>query len=258
MLADTKGHLRERLYRGKPRRARPIRDRERLCVAVELSAGLPGLGRDSDDVMIPNETDALVVIDVQADFLPGGSLAVPDGDAVIPVVNRIAGRFRNVVLTQDWHPADHLSFASAHPGRQAFGTVTLPYGEQILWPDHCVQGTSGAAISTALCIPHSQLVIRKGFRREVDSYSAFVEADGATTTGLAGYLRERGVTRICLTGLATDYCVAFTALDGRKAGFDVMVAEDACRGIDIAGSVAAAWAKMERAGVRRLRSEDLA
>lgn len=205
----------------------------------------------------PTARDALIVVDVQHDFLPGGALAVEDGQAVIPAVNALARRFENVILTQDWHPPDHASFASSHQGRAPFETTALHYGEQVLWPDHCVQGTRGAEIADGLEIPHAALVIRKGFRRAIDSYSAFREADRTTPTGLAGYLRERGIERLHLAGLATDFCVAWTALDGRAAGFAVSVAEDACRAIDLGGSLARAWAEMERAGVARARSRDL-
>jgi len=199
---------------------------------------------------------ALLVIDVQTDFLPGGRLAVPDGDAVVPLINRLARRFANVILTQDWHPAGHRSFASTHPGRQPFETIRLPYGAQVLWPDHCVQGTEGAALAPALDIQHAVLVLRKGYRAPVDSYSAFNEADG-TPTGLAGYLRERGIGRVVLAGLATDFCVGFSAIDARHAGFAAVVIDDACRGIDANGSLARAWAAMTHAGVERLDSAAL-
>jgi len=201
---------------------------------------------------IANDTDVLLVVDVQNDFLPGGALAVPGGDAVVPLVNRLAGRFAHVVLTQDWHPPAHRSFATSHPGKAPFDTVMLPYGEQVLWPDHCVQGTRGAALSAALAIAHAELVIRKGFRRDIDSYSAFREADRATPTGLAGYLRERGLSRVFIAGLATDFCVAWSAADAREAGFEVFVVEDACRAIDTAGSLAAAWTRMTGVGVARV------
>lgn len=201
--------------------------------------------------------DLLLVVDVQNDFLPGGALAVPDGEAVVPVVNVLAPRFAHVALTQDWHVAGHLSFASSHPGHAPFETITLPYGPQVLWPDHCVQGTPGAAFSAALRLPQAEFIVRKGYRREVDSYSAFCEADGVTRTGLAGYLRERGLSRVFLAGLATDFCVAYSAVDARSAGFEVVVIEDACRAIDTRSSLAAAWARMNDAGVVRLTSADL-
>jgi len=198
-----------------------------------------------------HQDDVLLVIDVQQDFLPGGALAVPDGDAVIAPINRLARAFEQVVITQDWHPLNHISFAASHPGRAAFETIDLPYGRQVLWPVHCVQGTSGADLASALDVPHAQLIIRKGWHADIDSYSAFMEADRRTPTGLAGYLREHGFTRVFVTGLATDFCVAWTALDGRAAGFEVSVIEDACRAIDLDGSMARAWQKMAAAGVRR-------
>lgn len=201
------------------------------------------------------QTDVLVVVDVQNDFMPGGALAVARGDEVVPVVNALAARFENVVLTQDWHPRDHVSFAANHPGRQPFEMLSLPYGEQVLWPAHCVQGTPGAALHADLRATHARLVIRKGYRRDIDSYSAFVEADRKTSTGLAGYLRELGVERVWCCGLATDYCVAWTALDARAAGFEAVVVEDACRAIDLDGSLERAWRNMEAAGVER-RSAD--
>jgi nicotinamidase/pyrazinamidase len=206
----------------------------------------------------PDDTSALVVIDVQNCFLPGGSLAVKDGEQVVPVINRIAKGFANVVMTQDWHTPGHVSFASSHAGKKPFETVDLAYGKQVLWPDHCVQGTDGASLSKDLAVPHAELVIRKGFHGDVDSYSAFTEADGKTTTGLAAYLKARDVKQLFLAGLATDFCVAWSALDARKAGFETYVVEDACRGIDIQGSVAKAWADMAEAGVKRIQSSDIA
>lgn len=201
---------------------------------------------------------ALLVIDVQNCFLPGGSLAVKDGEQVIPVINRLAKGFANVVLTQDWHTPGHTSFASVHPGKKPFETIDLAYGKQVLWPDHCVQGTDGAALSKDLSIPQAELIIRKGYHQDVDSYSAFTEADGKTTTGLAAYLKARNLQRLFITGLATDFCVAWTALDARKAGFEAFVIEDACRGIDTQGSLAKAWADMTKAGVKRIQSSDIA
>jgi nicotinamidase/pyrazinamidase len=201
------------------------------------------------------EKSVLIVVDLQYDFVPGGALAVPRGDEIVALVNRLGARFTNVVLTQDWHPRDHISFAASHPGRKPFESIRLPYGEQVLWPPHCVQGTHGAALHAELDIPHAQLVIRKGHHREIDSYSAFLEADRKTTTGLAGYLRERGLTELYVCGLATDFCVAWTALDGRGAGFDVMVIEDGCRAIDLQGSCAKAWNDMTAAGVRKTGSD---
>lgn len=193
----------------------------------------------------------LIVVDVQNDFMPGGALAVPRGDEVVPVINRVAARFPNVVLTQDWHPRGHASFASSHPGRKPFETAPLAYGEQVLWPEHCVQGTPGAALHEDLDVRHAQLVLRKGHHLKVDSYSAFLEADRATPTGLVGYLRERGLKRLYFCGLATDFCVAWSALDARRAGFEAIVFEDACRAIDLDGSLARAWRELGRAGVQR-------
>ena len=204
----------------------------------------------------PGERDVLIVVDVQNGFMPGGSLPVPDGDAVVPVVNRLAQAFRHVVITQDWHTKGHISFASSHPGKQPFETIELPYGPQVLWPDHCIQGTVDAALHKDLAIPHAALVIRKGYRQSVDSYSAFLEADRRTMTGLSGYLRERGLTRAYFVGLATDFCVAWSALDARRAGFEAAVIEDATRPIDTAGSLAQAWKDMTTAGVTRLKSSD--
>jgi nicotinamidase/pyrazinamidase len=190
--------------------------------------------------LTPGDADVLIVVDVQNDFCAGGALAVPGGEEVVPIVNRLAARFPHVLLTQDWHPALHLSFASSHPGKQPFDTVRMPYGAQILWPDHCVQGTRGAELHKELDIPHAELVLRKGFRREIDSYSAFFENDGKTPTGLAGYLRERGFRNLYLAGLAFDFCVFYSAKDGHAQGFAVSVIEDACRAIDTQGSEAAA------------------
>ena len=206
----------------------------------------------------PGAGDALIVVDVQNDFCPGGRLAVQKGDEVVPVINALAQRFENVVLTQDWHPAGHQSFATSHPGKKPFDSIELAYGEQVLWPDHCVQGSDGAALHKDLSVPHAQLVVRKGFRREVDSYSAFLEADRKSRTGLEGYLDERGVKRVFVCGLATDFCVAWTALDARKLGFAALVVEDACRAIDMQGSLSAALEKMKKAGVERIGSSDIA
>ena len=199
----------------------------------------------------------LLVIDVQTDFMPGGRLPVADGDAVVPLINRLGMRFANVVLTQDWHPADHASFASQHPGRQPFEQIALPYGTQTLWPDHCVQDSDGAALHADLALPHARLVIRKGCNRQVDSYSAFVEADQQTRTGLAGYLRERGIDTVYVAGLALDFCVQWSARDARAAGFETLVIADACRAIDLDGSLAQAWQDMTTAGVRRIESAAL-
>ena len=208
--------------------------------------------------LTPGPKDALIVVDVQNDFCPGGRLAVQKGDEVVPLINELAKRFENVVLTQDWHSSGHLSFATSHHGTRPFDSIKLPYGEQVLWPDHCVQGGDGAALHKDLAVPHAQLVVRKGWRKEVDSYSAFVEADRKSRTGLEGYLDELGVERLFVCGLATDFCVAWTALDACKLGFDCAVIEDACRAIDMQGSLAAAWEKMKKAGVARVRSGDFA
>ena len=225
--------------------------------ATALMSALPARGWAAASIK-PDETSALLVIDVQNFFLPGGSLAVKDGEQVVPIINRIAKAFSNVVLTQDWHTPAHVSFASSHAGKKPFELVDLAYGKQVLWPDHCVQGTEGAALSKDLAIPQAELIIRKGFHNAVDSYSAFTEADGKTTTGLAAYLQARGITRVFVAGLATDFCVAWTALDARKAGLETYVVEDACRGIDTQGSLAKAWADMAKAGVKRIQSADIA
>ena len=207
--------------------------------------------------MRPGEGDLLLVVDVQNDFLPGGALAVPDGDAVIAPINRLAGLFPHVLLTQDWHPLGHVSFATSHPGKAPFETIALAYGQQVLWPDHCVQGSPGAAFAAGLRADRAEMVIRKGYHAHVDSYSAFVEADRQTRTGLAGALRERGVAHLYLAGLATDYCVLWSALDAREAGFAVTVVEDAVRGIDTGGSLARAWAALHEAGVRRIHGSEI-
>ncbi|MFU0504294.1 bifunctional nicotinamidase/pyrazinamidase [Pseudaminobacter sp. NGMCC 1.201702] len=194
--------------------------------------------------------EALIVVDVQNDFCPGGSLAVAGGGDIVPLINEMIAGFEHVVLTQDWHPANHSSFASNHPGRQPFETTTMPYGEQTLWPDHCIQGSGGAAFHPALKWAKAELVLRKGYNRQIDSYSAFFENDRTTPTGLAGYLRERGIDKITLAGLATDFCVAFSALDAIGHGFDVSVRLDACRAIDLGGSLEVMLGKMKEAGVK--------
>lgn len=204
----------------------------------------------------PGPDDALVVVDIQYDFLPGGSLAVAGGDEIIAPVNALARRFANVVMTQDWHPAGHISFASTHPGRAPFDLIELDYGPQVLWPDHCIIGTHGAALSADLDIPHAQAVVRKGFRQAIDSYSGFADNDHKTTTGLGGYLRDRGIRRIFTVGLATDFCVAWTAEDGIKAGFEAVLIEDATRPINANGSLEAAWARMNELGVKRASLAD--
>jgi nicotinamidase/pyrazinamidase len=223
-----------------------------IAVAGLVPKALWAAGKISLD-----RTSVLLVIDVQNCFLPGGSLAVKDGDKVVPIINGLAKKFADVVMTQDWHTPGHISFASSHSGKKPFETIDLKYGKQVLWPDHCVQGTDGAGLSKDLAIPHAELILRKGFNKDVDSYSAFTEADGKTTTGLASYLKARKLQRVFIAGLATDFCVAWSALDARKAGFDTYVIEDACRGIDTQGSLAKAWADMAKAGVKRIQSADL-
>jgi nicotinamidase/pyrazinamidase len=203
-------------------------------------------------MQIRSAEDILLIIDVQNDFCPGGRLAVTDGDAVVPAINRLSPRFDHIAMTQDWHPPGHSSFASSHQGSVPFDTISLSYGQQTLWPDHCVQGTPGAALHSELLTDQAELILRKGFRSEIDSYSAFYENDRVTPTGLAGHLRERGFRRVFLVGLATDYCVHYSAVDARRLGFDAVVIESACRAIDLAGSLAAAWTRMAEAGVQRI------
>ena len=207
--------------------------------------------------MIDNSTDCLLVIDVQNDFCAGGALAVPDGDAVVGIINTIAGKFKHQLLTQDWHPAGHGSFASSQDGKSPFDLVAVDYGDQVLWPDHCVQGSHGAEFHPELETHGAELILRKGFRSSIDSYSAFFENDRSTPTGLTGYLRTRGIGMLFMAGLAADYCVAYTAVDACVQGFTVYVIEDACRAIDIDGSLANAIQKMDDAGVRRIQSADL-
>jgi nicotinamidase/pyrazinamidase len=204
--------------------------------------------------------DALLVIDLQNDFCPGGALAVPHGDEILPAVNRLGRLFPHVLLTQDWHPAGHISFASSHPedpGAQPYATIAAPYGLQTLWPDHCLQASPGAALHPGLDLPHAELVLRKGFRREIDSYSAFLENDHETPTGLGGYLRERGLKRLFLAGLAYDFCVRFSALDGAALGFECIVLEDACRAVDLPGSVAATHQAFADHAIPRLPSTSI-
>lgn len=201
--------------------------------------------------------DVLLVIDVQNDFLPGGALAVADGDAVLPLINRLVRAFAHVVITQDWHPPGHASFASSHDGARPFDVGKTPYGDQVLWPDHCVQGSRGALTHEDLDVDNAFVILRKGMNPDVDSYSAFTEADGKTTTGLAALLKARGVGRVFACGLATDFCVAYSALDARAAGFETFVIEDACRAIDANGSLDAAWARMNAAGVWRVEAREI-
>ena len=216
---------------------------------------------ETKDIWIPKFTprarDVLLVVDVQNDFCPGGNLAVPRGDEVVPLINGLADKFAHVVLTQDWHPRGHLSFASAHPGRKPFETIELAYGPQVLWPDHCVQDSTGAAFSDDLKIPQAELVLRKGYHREIDSYSAFYENDRKTHTGLGGYLRERGLKRVFLAGLAYDFCVRYSAEDAHREGFAAVVIEDACRGIDVDGSVAATRAQLKALGIASANAADI-
>jgi nicotinamidase/pyrazinamidase len=207
----------------------------------------------SDPIKI-TDRDVLLVVDVQNDFCPGGNLAVPHGDEVVPVINHLATRFTHVILTQDWHPPGHLSFASSHPGKQPFEAIEVAYGEQVLWPDHCVQGTPGAAFRHDLDIPHAELVLRKGYHRAIDSYSAFYENDNKTHTGLAGYLRERGLSRVFVAGLAFDFCVRFSCEDAHREGFAALVVADACRGIDLAGSMDKTRRALAELGVREVGS----
>jgi nicotinamidase/pyrazinamidase len=204
------------------------------------------------------DQDVLIVVDIQNDFCPGGALSVPQGDEIVPLVNRLAERFPHVVLTQDWHPPDHLSFASAHPNIKPYETIDVDYGSQILWPDHCIQATKGAEFHKDLHIPHAALILRKGIHRTIDSYSTFYENDRKTPTGLVGYLHERGFTRVFLAGLAFDFCVRYSAEDASREGFDVIVVEDACRGIDVDGSVAATRESLSMLGVVHTKTEAVA
>jgi nicotinamidase/pyrazinamidase len=199
-------------------------------------------------------TDALLIIDLQNDFCPGGRLAVAGGHDIVPTINALANKFDHVLLTQDWHPTRHISFASTHPGAEPYQTIAVSYGAQTLWPDHCLQHTEGAALHPALEVPHAELILRKGFRRDIDSYSAFLENDHETPTGLAGYLRERGLTRLFLCGLAYDFCVRFSAIDGKQLGFETLVIEDATRAVGLPGSIEATNAALAAAGVPRIDS----
>jgi nicotinamidase/pyrazinamidase len=203
------------------------------------------------------DQDVLIVIDIQKDFCPGGALAIPDGDSVIEPIHKIAPRFKHLVLTQDWHPANHSSFTSAHPGKKPLEQIELSHGMQTLWPDHCVQGSKGAEFPPSLHLPQAELILRKGFRSQIDSYSAFFENDRVTPTGLAGYLRERNLTRVFLAGLAYDFCVGYSALDARRLGLSTVVIRDACRAIDLNGSVAQIEAGFAKAGVELINSAEL-
>ena len=230
----------------------------RATLALGAVGGL-GLLRPSlaADKVKPGAQSALIVVDVQNCFVDGGTLPVKGGAEVVPVINKLAAAFQNIVVTQDWHTPSHASFASAHAGKKPFEAIGLSYGNQVLWPDHCVQGSEDAALHKDLKLPTAQLIIRKGFRKDVDSYSAFEEADRKTTTGLAGYLKARAIDTVFVTGLATDFCVAWTAMDARKLGFTTYVIEDATRGIDLNGSLAAAWKQMTDAGVKRVQAADI-
>lgn len=208
-------------------------------------------------INIVNDQSALLIVDMQYDFLPGGALAVEKGDEIIPVINALYEKFDNVILTQDWHPLKHISFASTHDNKKPFEEMEVSYGKQVLWPDHCVQGSHGASLSLQLQTEKAQLIIRKGFHPNIDSYSAFEEADRKTSTGLAGYLKERGIKSLFVVGLATDYCVAWTAMHGIKYGFEVSVVEDATKGIDLDGSLAKAWSAMSTLGIKRITSADI-
>jgi nicotinamidase/pyrazinamidase len=230
-----------------------------LKAGVGMASALSGfasLASHAASVKVGKDA-VLLVIDVQNCFLPGGTLAVVGGNEIIPVINQLGKKFSNVVFTQDWHTAGHTSFASSHEGKMPYETITLPYGEQVLWPDHCVQGSDDAKLAAGLDIPHAQLIIRKGYHNEIDSYSTFMAADKKTKTGLTGYLVERGLTDVYVCGLATDFCVSWSAIDARSALLRVSVIEDACRGIDLNGSVDAAWQSMASAGVHRIQSGDI-
>lgn len=225
-----------------------------IAAALGVTAAAPSAAAAK---IRPGSDAALIVVDVQNGFIDG-ALPVPGGAEVVPIINQLAAAFDNIVITQDWHTPGHASFASSHPGKKPFDTIELDYGAQVLWPDHCVHGTEDAALHPDLKLPTAQLVIRKGFHRGIDSYSAFREADRKTSTGLAGYLRERQIGTVFVAGLATDFCVAWTALDARSAGFDAYVIEDATRAIDLNGSLAAACKQMDAAGVQRMLSRQFA
>ena len=232
-------------------------DRRAVIAGATLLTAAATRGVQAQDRPVIDAQTALIVVDVQNDFCPGGRLAVPKGDDVVAVCNTIARRFQNVVLTQDWHPEGHSSFASSHAGKKPFEVVQMPYGPQVLWPDHCTWDSAGAEFHEGLDIPHAQTIVRKGYRKEVDSYSGFLEADRKTATGLGGYLKERGVTRAVVVGLATDFCVNWTAQDAAKNGLQTFVVEEACRAIDLGGSLDKAWADMAALGVKRIKVGDL-
>jgi nicotinamidase/pyrazinamidase len=228
----------------------------RSLLVSSVALGFAGAARAAGTIK-PDAKAALIVVDVQNCFVDGGTLPVKGGADVVPIINKLAPAFVNVVVTQDWHTPGHVSFASAHAGKKPFETTQLPYGTQVLWPDHCVQGSEDAAVHKDLKLPKAELIIRKGYHTDTDSYSAFMEADGKTPTGLSGYLKERGIDTVFLTGLATDFCVAWSALDARKFGFTTYVIEDATRAIDLNGSLAAAWKQMTDVGVKRIQSADI-
>jgi nicotinamidase/pyrazinamidase len=228
----------------------------RSFLASASALALAGSVRAADKIK-PDAKSALIVTDVQNCFVDGGTLPVKGGAEIVPVINKLAGVFQHIVITQDWHTPGHVSFASAHAGKKPFETTQLPYGTQVLWPDHCIQGTEDAAVLKDLRLPTAELIIRKGYHQHTDSYSAFMEADGKTPTGLAGYFKERGIDTLFLTGLATDFCVSWSAVDARKAGFTTYVIEDATRAIDLNGSLALAWKTMTEIGVKRIQSTDI-
>lgn len=238
--------------------SRFILDRRQLVAgAMVLSATAATSALEAQEKPVIDARTALVVVDVQNDFCPGGSLAVTGGDEVVPVINALGTRFETIVLTQDWHPAGHSSFVTSHPGKKPFEVLQMPYGPQVLWPEPCIQGSKGAEFRAGLDLPRAQAIIRKGYRPAIDSYSGFMEADRATPTGLGGYLKERGVARVVIVGLATDFCVSWTAQDAASAGLETLVVEEACRAIDLGGSLAKAWADMTALGVKRIGPNDL-
>jgi nicotinamidase/pyrazinamidase len=232
-----------------PLRFPPLKWRDQALTLADLERTLM-----TEHNMELRDTDALFIIDLQNDFCPGGSLAVAGGDDIVPGVNALAARFEHVILTQDWHPEGHVSFASSHPGCKPYDTITLPYGQQTLWPDHCIKESHGAALHAGLLVPHTQMVLRKGFRKDIDSYSAFLENDHKTRTGLAGYLRERGLKRLFFAGLAFDFCVGFSAIDGQKMGFECFVVDDLTRPVALPGSISATESAFRSCGVQQLQS----
>jgi nicotinamidase/pyrazinamidase len=232
-------------------------DRRTAIAGATVLTAMAATSTRAQEKPVIDQATALIVVDVQNDFCPGGRLAVPKGDEIVPIVNTIARRFQNVVFTQDWHPEGHSSFASSHAGKKPFELIQMPYGPQVLWPDHCTWNSDGAEFHEGLDVPHAQTIVRKGYRREVDSYSGFMEADRRTATGLAGYLKERGVTRAVVVGLATDFCVNWTAQDAAKNGLQTFVVEEACRAIDLQGSLDKAWTDMAALGVKRVKVSDL-